>query len=211
MEKLEMIPSSKHEEAVQPALEVHHCGSQAPGLKHNGIGAWESAVDALSAYASWLRTDFKRQLSDMVGALNEISREEVRKFDEKLSLDCSVHQLQPESGAECGKHLGLLVAPIKSKERALAKIKGDYETAWAASFELTSGRDKEGYVCDFLRATIYAADPFALALAFHSLQERFKIVRVKNKFADQKLQDEERQWAPQRGLSWFVNHTGFRV
>ena len=41
MEKLEMIPSSKHEEAVQPALEVHHCGSQAPGLKHNGIGAWE--------------------------------------------------------------------------------------------------------------------------------------------------------------------------
>ena len=29
-------------------------------------------------------------------------------------------------------------------------------------------------MCDFLRATIYAADPFALALAFHEFQDRSK-------------------------------------
>ncbi|CAE7475197.1 unnamed protein product, partial [Symbiodinium microadriaticum] len=45
------------------------------------------------------------------------------------------------------------------------------------------------YVCDFLRATIYAADPFALALAFHEFQDSSK---VKNKFANEKLKTEER-------------------
>ncbi|CAE7208487.1 unnamed protein product [Symbiodinium natans] len=174
MAKLEVIPSQSGE-AVQPALGERHCASQ------------ELAVDALSAYASWLRADFKRKLSEMVTALNEINRTDLRKFDEKLVLDSSLHQLQPEPGAEYGKHLGLLVAPIKSKERALAKITEDYEKD-----EEKKERPSARYVCDFLRATIYASDPFALAIAFHTLKEHFEIVRVKNKFANDKLPDEER-------------------
>ncbi|CAE7618972.1 unnamed protein product [Symbiodinium microadriaticum] len=83
-----------------------------------------------------------------------------------------------------------MVASIKSKERAQAKINTDYQQDFEA------GKKKEQplarYVCDFLRATIYAADPFALALAFHEFQKRFKIVRVKNKFANEKLKTEER-------------------
>ncbi|CAE7355048.1 unnamed protein product [Symbiodinium natans] len=175
MRKLSMIKTVSREAALQPALEEHHCGSR------------ESAVDALRASASWLRADFKRQLSEMVQGLNDVSREQLRKFDEQLTLDSSLHQLQPEPGAEYGKHLGLLVAPIKSKERALAKIQGDYEKD-----DKKTERPSARYVCDFLRATIYAADPFALAFAFQALEERFKIVRVKNKFADESLKAEER-------------------
>ncbi|CAE7342062.1 unnamed protein product [Symbiodinium natans] len=177
MEKLTQIPSQSGE-VVQPPVAQHFCSSA------------ELAVDALAASASWLRADFKRQLSEMVRGLNDISHNDLRRFDAKLVLDPSLHQLQPEPGAECGTHLGLLVAPIKSKERALAKISTDYQKDFDAGKKTEQPLAR--YVCDFLRATIYAADPFALAIAFHSLQERFKIVRVKNKFADTKLKDEER-------------------
>eukprot|EP00439_Symbiodinium_sp_Y106_P012366 s5117_g1.t2 len=240
MEKLEKIPSQDGE-AVQPPLEEHYCDTEEAETKPEGGKIKKSPVDALWTYASWLRADFKRQLSQLVADLNSISAKEVRQFDEKLRLDPSIYRLQHEDGAEVGPHLGLLVASIKSKERALAKINTDYQQDFEA------GKKKElplalsrfvprtttttaatlgilyqyllrrnrlcccsltfaarpapatttpvflcGYVCDFLRATIYAADPFALALAFHEFQKRFKIVRVKNKFANEKLKKEER-------------------
>eukprot|EP00439_Symbiodinium_sp_Y106_P003530 s5117_g1.t1 len=189
MEKLEKIPSQDGE-AVQPPLEEHYCDTEEAETKPEGGKIKKSPVDALWTYASWLRADFKRQLSQLVADLNSISAKEVRQFDEKLRLDPSIYRLQHEDGAEVGPHLGLLVASIKSKERALAKINTDYQQDFEA------GKKKElplaRYVCDFLRATIYAADPFALALAFHEFQKRFKIVRVKNKFANEKLKKEER-------------------
>ncbi|CAE7770603.1 unnamed protein product, partial [Symbiodinium pilosum] len=183
MQKLSTIPSEQRGQAVQPPLEDSYARSS------------DLAVNALSAKASWLRRDFSRQLSDMVKALNDIKLEDVRKFDEKLKLDPSTHKLQPEAGAvEHGKHLGLLVASVKSKERALAKVNTDYQEDFETGTKTEQPLAR--YVCDFLRATIYASDPFALAIAFHAFQERFntKIVRVKNKFADSepKLKDEER-------------------
>ncbi|CAE7231983.1 unnamed protein product [Symbiodinium sp. CCMP2592] len=189
MEKLEKIPSQDGE-AVQPRLEEHYCNAEEADTKLEGGKIKKSPVDALYMYASWLRADFKEQLSQLVADLNSISAKEVREFDEKLRLDPSLYRLQHEDGAEVGPHLGLLVASIKSKERALAKINTDYQEDFQA------GKKKEQplarYVCDFLRATIYAADPFALALAFHEFQKRFKIVRVKNKFANEQLKTEER-------------------
>lgn len=189
MEKLEKIPSQDGE-AVQPPLKEHYCDTEETETKPEGGKIKKSPVDALWTYASWLRADFKGQLSQLVADLNSISAKEVREFDEKLRLDPSLYRLQHEDGAEVGRHFGLMVASIKSKERAQAKINTDYQQDFEA------GKKKElplaRYVCDFLRATIYAADPFALALAFHEFQKRFKIVRVKNKFANEKLKTEER-------------------
>ncbi|CAE7213636.1 unnamed protein product [Symbiodinium sp. CCMP2592] len=79
---------------------------------------------------------------------------------------------------------------VVQKERALAKVTTDYQEDFEKGTKTEQPLAR--YVCDFLRATIYASDPFALAIAFHTLQEKFKIVRVKNKFADAKLKDEER-------------------
>ncbi|OLQ12840.1 hypothetical protein AK812_SmicGene3184 [Symbiodinium microadriaticum] len=67
------------------------------------------------------------QLSQLVADLNSISAKEVREFDEKLRLDPSLYRLQHEDGAEVGRHFGLMVASIKSKERAQAKINTDYQ------------------------------------------------------------------------------------
>ncbi|CAE7231974.1 unnamed protein product [Symbiodinium sp. CCMP2592] len=188
MQKLEQI-ASQDGEAVQPPLKDHYCEKEEAETKE-AVEVKKSAVDALWTYASWLRRDFKGQLGQLLADLNKFSAKDVREFDEKLQLDPSMHRLQHEDGAEVGPHLGLLVASIKSKERALAKINTDYQEDFKA------GKKKEEplarYVCDFLRATIYAADPFALALAFHEFKKRFKIVRVKNKFANEKLKTEER-------------------
>ncbi|CAE7231978.1 unnamed protein product [Symbiodinium sp. CCMP2592] len=188
MQKLEQI-ASQDGEAVQPPLKDHYFEKEEAETKE-AVEVKKSAVDALWTYASWLRRDFKGQLGQLLADLNEFSAKDVREFDEKLQLDPSMHRLQHEDGAEVGPHLGLLVASIKSKERALAKINTDYQEDFKA------GKKKEEplarYVCDFLRATIYAADPFALALAFHEFKKRFKIVRVKNKFANEKLKTEER-------------------
>ncbi|CAE7939057.1 unnamed protein product, partial [Symbiodinium necroappetens] len=199
------IPSQDGE-AVQPPLEEHYCDTEETETKPEAGGKIKkSPVDALWMYASWLRADFKgkgktkttgvifilavvlmpqtrgnmkkqrRQLSQLVADLNSISAKEVREFDEKLTrrfTGCSTKMV------------------LKLAERAQAKINTDYQQDFEA------GKKKElplaRYVCDFLRATIYAADPFALALAFHEFQKRFKIVRVKNKFANEKLKTEER-------------------
>ena len=39
---------------------------------------------------------------------------------------------QPEANASIGKHVGLLVAPVKSKDRAQAKVMTDYKEDQAA-------------------------------------------------------------------------------
>ena len=63
---------------------------------------------------------------------------------------------------------------VKSKARILDKIK---------EYKNKPEKPHARYVCDFLRATIFAADPYALAVAFYYFQQKFKddIVRVKNK------------------------------
>ncbi|CAE7509352.1 unnamed protein product [Symbiodinium sp. KB8] len=86
MEKLEKIPSQDGE-AVQPPLEEHYCDTEETETKPEGGKIKKSPVDALWMYASWLRADFKGQLSQLVADLNSISAKEVREFDEKLRLD----------------------------------------------------------------------------------------------------------------------------
>mmetsp|Transcript_34888 Transcript_34888/g.64989 ORF Transcript_34888/g.64989 Transcript_34888/m.64989 type:complete len:229 (+) Transcript_34888:127-813(+) len=141
----------------------------------------------LFAAASWLRSGFKQQLLELCSEVNAIDSEttlEEMGFQD-LRFEPSTHPLQPDSSAAVlGEQVGLLVAPIKAKDRALAKIENDYQVDFKA------GKKQEmplaRYLCDFLRATIFASDPFVLAVAFHKLKEHPEVVRVKNKFRDEK-------------------------
>jgi len=177
LKALEGIPSQILAEAVQLPL---------PTTDES------ESLDMLCATANWLRSNFKDHLMKVCSDLNGInSRADLQNlgFDE-MQFDPATHPLQPEANASIGKHVGLLVAPVKSKDRAQAKVMTDYQEDQAAGkkSELPLAR----YVCDFLRATIFASDPYVLAVAFWQLQKEFEFVRVKNKFGEEGLRPELR-------------------
>lgn len=94
--------------------------------------------------------------------------------------------LKPEVTAiTSGDHCGLIIAGVKDAGRALVKVRTDYRP------EIEQGNKKEQaagrYVCDWLRATVFAEDPYTLAVAFAVLRHEFEFVRVKNNFRNEKL------------------------
>ena len=160
----------------------------------------------------------------------------------RWALNPTLAELYPKASklpidpSKVGEHVGLLLAPIKAKERAMDKAAADY----AKNPEKPAARYVFlGYIimtsriviisihtiilmlfrpnpkilpnkscttrfsdicwwrvgaqrCDFLRATVFASDPFVLAVAFDQLRKRFEVVRVKNKFREAELNPELR-------------------
>lgn len=182
----------------------------------------KEAVEFLYRVGSWLRGSFQKELRALCQEVNGVkSKDDLVSLvgSTELHFDPIWHPMQPNPQAEVGVHVGLLVAPVKSKERAQDKINNDYvekvdagKPAPPAKPALTDAgepalpdagnaappdaskpaprypeKPAARYVCDFLRATIFAADPFVLAIAFRLLKQRFKVVRVKNKFGDNTL------------------------
>jgi len=103
-----------------------------------------------------------------------------------LHFQPSTHLLKPERDAiAIGDHCGLIVAGVKDTGRALAKVLSDYAP------DLDSGDKTEGpagrYICDWLRATVFSEDPYALSVVFAVFRTVFDFVRVKNNFVNERL------------------------
>ncbi|CAE7273365.1 unnamed protein product [Symbiodinium sp. CCMP2592] len=178
MQELEAIESKTVMTPVQSSLPPAHSGDE------------KKAIDFLYRMGSWLRSSFEQDLVEVCKRINDMADADLASLGllHQLKFEPLMHPLQPDPKAKkVGKHVGLLVAPIKAKDRAYEKTVDDYAKD-PSKHEKPAAR----YVCDFLRATIFAADPFVLAVAFRQVEKAFDIVRVKNKFINEKLPPEER-------------------
>ena len=83
---------------------------------------------------------------------------------------------------------GIKFAPIKDFDRCLAKAVYFQQKSWLEHAPAAR------YICDFLRATIYADDPFVLSLAFAMFKQRCEgLPRVSNYFIGHEHVQLERQ------------------
>lgn len=86
----------------------------------------------------------------------------------------------------CGRNAALQIGPNKERPRARAKL-AELEQRGRTDPEAYPDKDKEVYICDWLRARVVFANPTALAVFFWYLmakgEENFslKVLSVKNK------------------------------
>ncbi|CAE7738767.1 unnamed protein product, partial [Symbiodinium pilosum] len=175
-------------EEIQSFQSVHHEDLQQHACWPSDDIGEAKAIEILAATAEWLKDTFRTELACVVGKVNDDAPKETETSAKPG------YTLQPESGSQWnpGDVLGFVLAPVKDPKRALDKIKGDYEKDYEQKKK--TSKPLARYVCDFLRATIYAADPEVLAKAYDVLkkQREHSILRVKNKFGNNSLPAEDR-------------------
>lgn len=155
----------------------------------------DSYAHYINEQAAWFFADFVKTMKVIVEAVNSVEYvEQLKTNDTFKSLDIKdiidkfkmpllpdTFVLKPEKKAvSSGKSCGLYVGPVKTKDRGAAKVETDY----VADFR-KGKKDKKPlarYVCDWLRCTIYTADPYVLALVYALLEKVTTIIRVKNNF-----------------------------
>ena len=132
--------------------------------------------------AMWFEPEFKKLLSKIVEDLNtcadkceEDPKNSARHIAD-LGLDPKIYKLkiikqlhQPldltqtetNGGTQVKGHVcGVIIPPVKSAESATRKAIANHSKGWVEV--LPAAR----YLCDYLRATICAQDPYVLAFGF---------------------------------------------
>ena len=138
--------------------------------------------------AKWFEPRLRKLLISIVEDINECAR----KCDDdgayasqsehiaELGVDPKTYclRIRPRFHSVGGTDVcGIKFAPIKDFDRCLAKAVYFQQKDWLE--DAPAAR----YICDFLRATIYADDPFVLSLAFAMFKQRCEgLPRVSNYF-----------------------------
>ena len=152
-------------------------------------------INYMRLQAKWFQSQFRKMLIKIVDDLNFNAEKceaatlgsDYMKHIAALGVDPEVYSLrvssasvlqkldQPGSVVFAGKISGVVFAPVKDFERCLAKSLKYHRADWLQTVPAARA------ICDFLRATIYAQDPYVLSLAYAMLKNRSDgIPRVSN-------------------------------
>merc|ERR1712224_1090637 len=131
-------------------------------------------ITYLSLQAKWFEPQLKDLLVNIVKDLNRFAdvcarSQQITQHVAALGVDPNLftlrvnkqlHRVSPLNQQGCfecsGDVCGAVIAPIKGGDRALAKALAYHKKDWIDTFP--AGR----WICDFLRATVYAQDPYIL-------------------------------------------------
>jgi hypothetical protein len=156
--------------------------------------------------AKWLEPNFRKLLMSIVEDLNECARKcaaaghlSQSEHIAALGVDPEIYSLRISSAFELeGKRIcRVKFGPIKEAERCLPKAVAFHGKSWCEHAPAAR------YLCDYLRATIFAQDPYVISIAFAMFKNRCEgLPRVSNYFVGHDDKPREAQT--------FIN-TNFRV
>ena len=172
----------------------------------------EAYIHYMRRQAKWLEPKFRALLVSIVDDLNACAKKceaagqyadqskhiaalgvDPEKYDLRISSAFNVQRSQEQGTGICG----IKFAPLKEFERCLAKAVSFHGESWLAY------KPAARYLCDVMRATIYAQDPYVISLAFAMFKNRCEgCPRVSNYFVGHEHIPQEAQT--------FINTT-FRV
>ena len=171
----------------------------------------ENYIHYMRRQAKWLEPKFRALLVSIVDDLNACAKKceaagqyadqskhiaalgvDPEKYDLRISSAFNVQRSQEQGTGICG----IKFAPLKEFERCLAKAVSFHGQSWLEH------KPAARYLCDILRATIYAQDPYVIAIAFAMFKNRCDgCPRVSNYFMNTHVPPE---------VQTFINTT-FRV
>ena len=164
----------------------------------------EEYIRYIRQKAIWFEPQFRKLLQSIVQDLNECAFEcdadgayaTQSEHIAALGIDPSIYKLRfyPSLFRLRGKGAdicALQIAPVKDFDRCLFKAAAfQEETSWCSADSAPAAR----HICDYLRATIYAEDPFVLSLAFAMLKIRCDgLPRVSNYYVGHEDKPSARQ------------------
>jgi len=172
----------------------------------------EEYIHYIRRGAKWFEPRFRHLLMSIVQDLNECARNCAAAWQHAnqaehiaaLGVDPNKYSLRISSASDLNVSFGeekgicgVKFAPIKEFERCLAKAVAFHGQAWVEHAPAAR------YLCDYLRATIYAEDPYVIAIAFEMFKNRCDgLPRVSNYFVGHEHKPREAQT--------FIN-TNFRI
>ena len=128
-----------------------------------------SIVEDLNMCATKCAHDTYASQSEHIAALGV----DPAKFSLRISSAFEVERANMQSTCICG----IKFAPMKEFERCLAKAVSFHGQSWLEHAPAAR------YLCDILRATIYAQDPYVISIAFAMFMNRcYGCPRVSNYF-----------------------------
>jgi len=151
----------------------------------------EGYIDYIRHQAEWLKPEFMRTIKRIVKRINsantadDIVKSRILPLGSQaasllLALRPDIHKMMPESRcSDIGTHCGVVFTDVKDRNRGLAKALQDYSDK--------AQRPAARYVCDWLRCTILAQDPFVLSLVYEALKKAMVLVRMKNNITNEQL------------------------
>jgi hypothetical protein len=154
----------------------------------------EAYIHYMRRQAKWFEHKFRRLLMSIVDDLNHCSAKceaagnhadqsthiaelgvDPEKYHLRISSAYNVEQTDGKGTGICG----IKFAPIKEFERCFAKAVSFHGESWLEH------KPAARYLCDIMRATIYAQDPYVIAIAFAMFKNRCEgLPRVSNYFMD---------------------------
>jgi hypothetical protein len=181
-----------------------------PGIQEGtySVKNEEAYIHYILRQAKWTEPRFRKLLVSIVADLNECAKKcaSARSYASQseyiaaLGVDPNMYSLRISTISGVGKDediCGIKIAPIKDFERCLAKATSFHGKEWVEHAPAAR------YLCDFLRATIYAQDPYVLSIAFAMFKNRCEgLPRVSNYFIGHEHKPPETQT--------FIN-TNFRL
>jgi hypothetical protein len=152
----------------------------------------EAYIHYMRRKTKWLDPRFRTLLMSIVDDLNECARKceeagpyasqsehiaalgiDPKKYNLRISSAFTVQRTQAQGVGICG----IKFAPIKEFERCLAKAVSFHGQSWLEH------KPAARYLCDVMRATIYAQDPYVISIAFEMFKNRCEgLPRVSNYF-----------------------------
>ena len=139
-----------------------------------------SIVEDLNMCATKCAEDIYSSQSEHIAALGV----DPAKFSLRISSAFEVERSNVQGTGICG----IKFAPMKEFERCLAKAVSFHGQSWLEH------KPAARYLCDVMRATIYAQDPYVIAIAFAMLKNRCDgCPRVSNYFIGHEHKPREAQ------------------
>merc|ERR1712139_599692 len=161
----------------------------------------EAYIHYLRRQAKWFEVRFREVLMSVVDDLNDCARkcEAAGSYASQsehiaaLGVDPEIYNLRISSAFKVEQTkgtgiCGISFAPIKEFERCLAKAVNMHGESWLEH------KPAARYLCDIIRATIYAQDPYVIAIAFAMFNNRCEgLPRVSNYFIGHEHKPQEAQ------------------
>ena len=150
---------------------IHYMRRKAKWLEPRFKKLLTSIVEDLNMCATKCAEDIYSSQSEHIAALGV----DPANFSLRISSAFEVERTYVQGTGICGVNF----APMKEFERCLAKAVSFHGQSWLEH------KPAARYLCDVMRATIYAQDPYVISIAFAMFKNRCEgLPRVSNYFMD---------------------------